>query len=188
MKTRKKRTKLTGDIYLLQRTIDERWVPKLKGIPGKSCILCIEYGSEGKISTDCIDCPIASYTGQPQCHGTPYYDYLDCQTLQNAQRMITFLYAVKEFLKDALAYRYKTNINQPKKTQKPKQLPESIGVGDTVRVIDWSSQLQLNRTIGELVPNYEPTEEKKIKKVQGHRYWRLSGSFPLHERPYAVQG
>lgn len=160
------KSRLSEDIGLLDRCIHERWIPLTKGEKGSSCVLCEKYGGIAEEDV-CIGCPISVYVARPQCRGTPYYDYHDWPTPYKAKRMLNFLYTVRSTLEAELDYKYKHRGHKPKLPREPKQPHGTIiKVGDIVKIIDWSSQLQLDTASGELVTNWEPATEKQDRKYK----------------------
>ena len=71
---------------------------------GRTCGLCMHYGTsyyDGRV--DCAGCPVAVYTNDEFCKGTPYHDYSDAidtddnegALLDAATREVAFLKKVQ---------------------------------------------------------------------------------------------
>jgi hypothetical protein len=79
----------------LEESIKERWEPLSMGIVKEAeCVLCEEFD-------ECEDgCPIWKKTGEEECHGPPYYEWLRFnsefgtehpKTIAAAKEMLSFL-------------------------------------------------------------------------------------------------
>lgn len=81
----------------LRRSIVKKWIPIVEGTGyddgAKNCPCCAAYNRGEFI---CGECPIAVYTRQQECHGTPYFEteafrYRENGPLRKNKKMLAFL-------------------------------------------------------------------------------------------------
>ncbi len=94
-------TKTELDRDLTRRCLEERWIPRAEGKAGGPCALCEKYHGGG-----CVGCPISLKTGYMGCRDTPYQQWSDDQTPENAVIMQDWLWVLHgELTENMLAER-----------------------------------------------------------------------------------
>lgn len=91
---------------------------RINDMGSSTCAFCQRFGGYNKKErTWCRGCPIAAYTGEPECYSTPYWDYTrefdePCSTPEAlkaaAQEELEFVEAVVEWMVES-GYKVKPN-------------------------------------------------------------------------------
>lgn len=73
----------------IKKTIIERWMPIFFGKNYPGCYLC--YLSEYAATLTCYKCLIYKHIGKHHCYDTPYENWLQDKTHENAREELLFL-------------------------------------------------------------------------------------------------
>lgn len=113
------------------------------------CECCRVFGCD--LVSACVECrcPVAQYTKQDQCNGTPYYDHRSKKTKATALAMLNFL---KVVYADLCRGKLKA---APKAVRKPKPPAPKFKRGDRVKLF-------VTGHTGTVVRENDPKEDVKL--------------------------
>jgi hypothetical protein len=84
-------------LYALKRSI-EKWRVRAYAYAehsnedGVDCPLCVLFNHHVNTNAPprCVGCPVAEKAGQPYCHGTPYYNWVDFEAADDETSESTY--------------------------------------------------------------------------------------------------